>query len=74
MLVGYTSGGTPILFRTGGGPRPARKRVLYRCSNGSCVHRATRNQAKASGGRCTHRQASLAGFKPPRPTQPAQEA
>lgn len=65
MLFGHTPGGSPIYFNTGRSSRkPGKKRMLFDCSNPSCVHRATRNQAKISGGRCTHCWSWLAAFEP----------
>lgn len=58
MILGHTSGGSPIFYNVGSKSHNPKGKTLYACSADE-RHKLTKNQARSSGYRCTHCGADL---------------
>jgi transcription initiation factor IIE alpha subunit len=58
MILGRTSGGSPIYYNLGRKSYSKAGKTLYACSADE-RHKLTKNQARSSGYRCTHCGADL---------------
>lgn len=58
MILGHTSGGSPIFYNVGSKRTGQIGKTLYVCSADE-RHKLTKNQARSSGYRCTHCGADL---------------
>ena len=56
MLVGHTSGGSPIFY--GSSRRKIKGKTFYKCSDNES-HKLTKKQAESSGYMCSHCGAEL---------------